>query len=161
MFGRRKSLAEDLAAEGSVTALPTVLHTKTRWTSGTNYENGPYTVGNNRHMTVELRVEPEDEEPFVAEFRQNFKGRIPVEGAQVKVIFDPADHADRGPRQQGPPAGDQPRADRTGGGPPRPGEEGDRGRAPRRVLPGKRRRADRPGHPRYAPRRIVTFVPFG
>jgi hypothetical protein len=93
MIGRRKHQAEDLAKEGSATAWATVLHARTRWTSGTNSENGPYTLGNNRHMTIELRVEPESEEPFVAKFRQTFPGKYPLEGFQAKVIYDPRDHS--------------------------------------------------------------------
>jgi hypothetical protein len=93
VFGKRRDPAEKLGVEGGVTAWATVIRARTRWTSGTNYENGPYTVGNNRHMTVELRVEPEGEEPFETKLRQTFHGKAPMEGFQAKVVYDPADHS--------------------------------------------------------------------
>lgn len=93
MFRSRKHLAQELTGEGGVTAWATVLRAWTRWTSGTNSENGPYTIGDHRHMTVELRVEPEGEDAFVAKFRQNFLGRYPMQAFQTKVIYDPTDHS--------------------------------------------------------------------
>jgi hypothetical protein len=44
-------------------------------------------------MTVRLRVEPAGEDPFVAKFRQNFPGLIPMDGWQAKVIYDPKDRS--------------------------------------------------------------------
>jgi hypothetical protein len=91
MFGR-KPLAETLSEAGGTVAWATVLEARTQWTSGWNYENGPYTVGNNNHMKVKLQVAPDDEPAFEASFHQTFPGRIPIPGFQVKAIFDPKDH---------------------------------------------------------------------
>jgi hypothetical protein len=93
MFGNKKRLIGKLEREGGVVAWATVIEAGTRWTSGTNYENGPYTVGNHKHMTVRLRVEPDTEAPFEVKFRQTFPGKYPVREFQAKVIYDPLDHS--------------------------------------------------------------------
>ncbi|HVO54717.1 MAG TPA: SHOCT domain-containing protein [Solirubrobacterales bacterium] len=91
MFGNKKHLQEQLDETGGMVAWATVLEAKVRWTSGTNYENGPYTVGNKEHMTVKLRVEPDGEPPFEATVKQTFPGRSPKKGFKAKVIYDPAE----------------------------------------------------------------------
>ena len=92
MFGR-KPLAQKLSESGGTVAWANVLDAKIQWTSGWNYENGPYTVGDHKHMKVKVQVEPEDgEPPFEASFHQTFVGHIPIQGFQGKVIFDPSDH---------------------------------------------------------------------
>jgi hypothetical protein len=91
MFGR-KTLEQKLTETGGTVAWATVLDARSMWTSGSNYENGPYTVGNHNHMKVKLRVEPDGDLPFEASFHQTFPGRIPIKDFQAKVIFDPADH---------------------------------------------------------------------
>jgi hypothetical protein len=91
VFGR-KSLEQKLVEQGGTVAWANVVEAKTLWTSGWNYENGPYTVGNNHHTKVKLQVEPDDEPAFEASFHQTFPGRIPIPGFQAKVIFDPNDH---------------------------------------------------------------------
>ena len=93
MFGNKKRLERKLSEEGGAVAWATVIDAATRWTSGSNYENGPYTVGNNNHMKVTLKVEPEGQPAFEATFHQTFPGRIPIKGFQVKVMYDPDDHS--------------------------------------------------------------------
>jgi hypothetical protein len=92
MLGDRKDLERELSERGGVVAWATVIEAKTRWTSGSNYENGPYTVGNHAHMTVKLRVQPDGEPEFEAKFRQTFAGHLPLTGGRVKVVYDPNDH---------------------------------------------------------------------
>lgn len=92
MFGNKDRLVEQLGEEGGVVSWATVLDAKTRWTSGTNYENGPYTVGNRQHMTVKLRVEPENEPPFEVKLKQTFARKV-AEEFRAQVIYDPADHS--------------------------------------------------------------------
>jgi hypothetical protein len=93
MFGNRKRLVSKLEGEGGVVAWATVIEAGTGWTSGTNSENGPWTVGDHKHMTVKLRVEPDDEPAFEVKFHQTFGGMYPIAGFQVKVIYDPQDHS--------------------------------------------------------------------
>jgi len=93
VFGNKKGLERKLTEQGGTVAWATVIDSGTRWTSGTNYENGPYTVGNKSHMKVELKVEPEGEPAFESSFKQVFPGKIPIKDFQVKVIFDPSDHS--------------------------------------------------------------------
>ena len=45
MFGNKKRLERKLSEEGGAVAWATVIDAATRWTSGSNYENGPYTSG--------------------------------------------------------------------------------------------------------------------
>jgi hypothetical protein len=93
MFGNKKRLVGKLEREGGVVAWATVIEAGTRWTSGTNSENGPYTVGDHKHMTVRLRVEPDGEPAFEMKLRQTFVGMYPISDFQVKVIYDPQDHS--------------------------------------------------------------------
>jgi hypothetical protein len=92
VFGHKKQ-EQKLVEQGGTVAWANVVDAKTLWTSGWNYENGPYTVGNNHHMKIKLQVEPDDEPAFEASFHQTFPGRIPIPGFQAKVIFDPQDHS--------------------------------------------------------------------
>src|ERR1700729_4289538 len=93
MFGNKKGLEQELSANGGVTAPATVIDAETRWTSGSNYGNGPYTAGNKNHMKVTLNVEPEGQPAFQATFHQTFPGDIPIKGWSAKVIYDPNDHS--------------------------------------------------------------------
>jgi Short C-terminal domain len=94
MFGNKKGLEEKLGAQGGTVAWATVIEAHTQYTSGTNYENGPYTVGDHNHMKVTLEVQPEGEPAFEATFHQTFVGRSPIKGFQAKVIYDPNDHSE-------------------------------------------------------------------
>jgi len=93
LLGSKKGLEQELSEKGGVVAWATILDAKTRWTSGSNYENGPYTVGNHSHMTVTLKVQPDGEPEFEAKFRQTFAGHAPRPGGRAKVIYDPKDHS--------------------------------------------------------------------
>jgi hypothetical protein len=92
MFGHKKGLEEKLLANGGTVAWAMVLEGKEKWTSasGTNtYMPNKITS----HMRVKLRVEPEGEPAFEADFSQAFSGSVPFTGWQCKVVYDPADHS--------------------------------------------------------------------
>lgn len=93
MFGKTKKLEQELSERGGVVASGAVISAQTLWTSGSNYDNGPYTIGSNKHVKVKLRVEPEGEPVFEAAFKQTFSGRAPMEREPVKVIYDPENHS--------------------------------------------------------------------
>jgi hypothetical protein len=93
MFGKKKADANTLSEHGGVVAWATVLDAETRWTSGSNNENGPYTVGNVNHMKVTLHVEPDGQPPFDVTFHQAFPGNIPMKGWRAKVTYDANDHS--------------------------------------------------------------------
>ena len=89
----RKELERTLSEQGGVVAPATILEAKLRFTSGSNYENGPYTVGDHAHMTVKVRVEPEGEPPFEAKIKQTFVHHRPRPGWRAEVIYDPNDRS--------------------------------------------------------------------
>jgi hypothetical protein len=93
MFGHQ-SREEKLRAKGGVLAWATVVEESTRFTSGSNHENGRYIVGTSRNVTLLLQVEPEGQPPFEVKLRQTFKHHQPGKGWRVQVIYDPADPAD-------------------------------------------------------------------
>jgi len=93
MFGNKKGLEQELSERGGKIAWGSVVAAKGEWSSrtGGNAVN-PLSGTVTDHFKVTVRVEPDDEPPFEATFRQAFKGADPMEGWQVKVIYDPADH---------------------------------------------------------------------
>jgi hypothetical protein len=92
MFGHKKKLEKELMAGGGTVAWATVLEGKETWSSASGNSYGVPT-GITDHMRLKLRVEPDSEPPFEAEFSQAFKGSVPFAGWQCKVVFDPADHS--------------------------------------------------------------------
>jgi len=90
VFGHKKGLANKLIGEGGTVAWATVLEGKEKWASA----SGTNTYMPNKitdHMRLKLRVEPDGEPPFEAEFSQAFSGNVPFTGWQCKVVYDPRD----------------------------------------------------------------------
>jgi hypothetical protein len=71
VFGHKKGLAKKLMGEGGTVAWATVLEGREKWSSasGTN-TYVPTKITD--HMRLKLRVEPDGEPPFEAEFSQAF-----------------------------------------------------------------------------------------
>jgi Short C-terminal domain len=90
LFGHKKGLAQKLIGEGGTVAWATVVEGKEKWASasGTNtYMPSKIT----EHMQLKLRVAPDGEPPFDAQFSQAFSGAVPFTGWQCKVVYDPRD----------------------------------------------------------------------
>jgi hypothetical protein len=91
VFGHKKGLANTLMGEGGTVAWATVLEGKEKWQTATgrgfDWNNSKVTD----HMRLKLRVEPEGETAFEADFKQAFSGRVPFTGWQCKVVYDPRD----------------------------------------------------------------------
>jgi hypothetical protein len=90
MFGK-KTNAQSLMDRGGTVAWATVLVAKEKWSSRSSNFSGE--VKDTEHMHVELRVEPDGEQPFEAKFGQAFAGGMPFAGGLCKVVYDPADHS--------------------------------------------------------------------
>jgi hypothetical protein len=90
MFGNKKGLEKKLKESGGTVAWATVIEAQDRWQSETSTFSS-FKVTD--HMHVKLRVEPEGEPPFEAEFSQAFSGAIPFTGGLCKVIYDPDDRS--------------------------------------------------------------------
>lgn len=92
MFGHKKGLEKTLMENGGTVAWATVLDGKEKWSTASG--SGFYAPSKvTEHMRVKLRVEPEGETPFEADFSQAFSGGVPFTGWQCKVVYDPADHS--------------------------------------------------------------------
>jgi hypothetical protein len=90
MFGNKKGLERKLAESGGTVAWATVLDATERWSS---QSTGPRSSTITDHMHVKLRVEPDGEPPWEAEFSQAFSGVTPFRGGICKVIYDPDDRS--------------------------------------------------------------------
>lgn len=90
MFGNKKGLEKELRESGGAEAWATVLEGKEKWSStNRGFRSTTFT----EHMRLKLRVEPEGQPPFEAEFSQAFHENLPMSGFQCKVIYDPDDHS--------------------------------------------------------------------
>jgi hypothetical protein len=92
MFGNRNKLAQQLQAQGGTVAWATILGTSGGWASA-SMDGFNRVQSETDHERVNLRVEPEGEQPFEASFRQAFKDQMPRQGWTCKVIYDPQDHS--------------------------------------------------------------------
>jgi Short C-terminal domain len=92
MFGNKKKLVEQLSAEGGKVAWATVLQSTDQWRSSMS-SSMQAMASMTDHVKVKLRVQPEGEPPFEAEFHQAFPGNWPMQGWQCEVIYDPNDHS--------------------------------------------------------------------
>jgi len=93
MFGNKKRLEQKLSTDGGAVAWATIISAETAWTSGSTNSADVYAPGNNKHMEVRVKVEPEGEPAFEATFHQMFAKDFPLPGWRAKVIYDPSDHS--------------------------------------------------------------------
>jgi hypothetical protein len=93
MLGHKKGLEHKLAEQGGTVAWATVISAKHQWDSSSNSGVSAFSANVTEHMKVTLNVQPDDEPAFEATLHQAFSGASPMDGWQVKVIFDPADHS--------------------------------------------------------------------
>jgi len=94
MFGHEKGLERKLNEQGGGTvAWATVVSAKGQWASSSNTGVSAFSAKVTDHMKVTLNVEPEGQPAFEATVHQAFSGATPVDGWQVKVIYDPDDHS--------------------------------------------------------------------
>jgi non-canonical (house-cleaning) NTP pyrophosphatase len=92
VFGHKKGLEKTLMENGGTVAWATVLDGKDKWSTASG--SGFYAPSKvTEHMRLKLRVEPEGETPFEADFSQAFSGSVPFTGWQCKVVYDPADRS--------------------------------------------------------------------
>jgi hypothetical protein len=92
MFGNKNKLAQQLQASGGTVAWATILGTSGGWASA-SMDGFNRVQSETDHERVNLRVEPDGEQPFEASFRQAFKDQMPRQGWTCKVVFDPQDHS--------------------------------------------------------------------
>jgi hypothetical protein len=95
MFGskddaRNSKVRDQLERSGGRRAWALILDCKSR------YQTGAYSVvptNQADHVTLTLRVEPENDAPFQTTARAVFSTHRPRRGGSIGVIFDPADHS--------------------------------------------------------------------
>jgi hypothetical protein len=92
ILGNKKKLEQQLSQEGGAVAWATFTDVGAGWSSASM--NGFNQVTSQTdHEKVTVSVQPDNGEPFVASFRQEFKGLSPMKGWQCKVIYDPNDRS--------------------------------------------------------------------
>jgi hypothetical protein len=93
MFGHKQGLERKLSEQGGTVAWATVVSAREQWASSSNTGVSAFSAKVTDHMKVTLNVQPDGQPPFEATAEQAFAGSTPMDGWQVKVIYDPDDHS--------------------------------------------------------------------
>jgi hypothetical protein len=88
--GRNDKVREQLEEGGGQRAWAVILDYQSRYGSG-RYSVVPGNMVD--HARLNLRVEPEGQEPFEATVRASFAHHSPRTGGSIGVVFDPHDHS--------------------------------------------------------------------